>query len=218
MTATLQPAPATTGAVMRMSARSYDLLVWLLTLGREGSLRERMLAPAQLREGEAVLDVGCGTGTLAIAARRHVGARGMVRGIDPSPDMIARAERKARRRGAAVAFSVGIVEALPFPDASFDVILSTLMLHHLPRAAREQGMREVRRVLKPGGRVLAIDFGQGDEPERRGFIAHFHRHGGFDLARIVALLEETGFTVAARGGVGSNNLQYALGTRTGEGA
>ena len=212
MTETTTSAPATAGRIMRMSARKYDLLVWLLTLGRERRLRERMLALARLGAGESVLDVGCGTGTLAIAARRHVGAGGVVCGVDPSPEMIARANEKARRRGAAVDFRVGIVEDLPFADAKFDVVLSTLMLHHLPRELRERGMREVRRVLKPGGRVLAVDFGRGNEPERRGIIAHFHRHGGFDLASIVALLAESGFDVVESGGVGSNNLQYALGT------
>ena len=204
--------PATTGVVIRSHARWYDALVWLLTLGRERALRERMLALAGLRAGELVLDVGCGTGTLAIAARRAVGAGGTVCGIDPSPEMIARAEAKARRASAPIDFRVAVIEALPYPDAHFDVVLSTLMLHHLPRDVRERGAREMRRVLKPGGRVLAVDFGRGADAEKRGFIAHFHRHGGFDLHRIVALLEEAGLRVVESGAVGTNNLQFALAT------
>ena len=61
---------------------------------------------------------------------------------------------------------------------SFDVVLNTVMLHHLPRKTREQAMREMRRVLKPGGRLLAVDFG-GSSADGRGPLAHFHRHGHF---------------------------------------
>jgi ubiquinone/menaquinone biosynthesis C-methylase UbiE len=147
-------APATKGRVMRSSARFYDLMVWLLTLGRERPFRERLVELARLQPGESVLDVGCGTGTLAIAAKRRVGPTGVVHGIDASPEMIARATRKAKKAGVHVTFRTAVVEALPFPDRQLDVVLSTLMLHHLPRPTREQSAREIRRVLKPGGRVL----------------------------------------------------------------
>src|SRR5687768_2717271 len=150
--------PRTKGLVMHSQARYYDLLAWLLTLGREPAFRARLVDLARLKPGEAVLDVGCGTGTLAIAARQRVGAAGTVHGIDASPEMIAQARRKAMKAGIDVVFQSGIVEALPFPDAHFDVVLSTLMLHHLPRLVREQCAREMRRVLKPGGRLLAVDF------------------------------------------------------------
>src|SRR5690349_21042382 len=113
MTGSIQAAPATTGVVMRSHARWYDVLVWVLTLGRERALRERILALARLQIGDSILDVGCGTGTLAIAARRHVGDAGEVFGVDASPEMIARAVAKASRRRAAVDFRVGVVEALP---------------------------------------------------------------------------------------------------------
>lgn len=207
-----QHVPVTTGLVMRSHARWYDALVWALTLGRERAFRERILALASLRPGEAVLDVGCGTGTLAVAARRQVGPAGTVCGIDASPEMIARAKAKALGAFASIDFRLAAVEALPYPDAHFDVVLSTLMLHHLPRAAREQGVREMRRVLKPGGRVLAVDFGRGSAQEKRGLIAHFHRHGGVALRDIVALLEGAGLRVTDSGAVGTNGLQFALAT------
>src|SRR5262245_39034218 len=151
--------PATTGLVLHGTARFYDLMAWVFMLGRERVFREKVIDLARLKPGESVLDVGCGTGTLAIAAKRRVGSTGMVYGLDASPEMIVRAERKAKKERVEVVFKIGVVEALPFPDAHFDVVLSTLMLHHLPRKAREQCAREMRRVLKPSGRVLAVDFG-----------------------------------------------------------
>jgi ubiquinone/menaquinone biosynthesis C-methylase UbiE len=150
--------PSTTGVVVHGAAR-YDLLVWLVTLGRERVFREKVLHLARLEPGESVLDVGCGTGTLAITAKRHVGPPGTVHGMDASPQMIARAGKKARKAGVEVVFKNAVAEALPFPDAQFDVVMTTVMLHHLPRNARQQRAAEMRRVLKPGGRVLAVDFG-----------------------------------------------------------
>jgi ubiquinone/menaquinone biosynthesis C-methylase UbiE len=140
----------TTGRVLH-SAALYDVLAWLFLRGREGLFREKLLDLARLRAGETVLDVGCGTGTLAIAAKRRVGPSGAVRGIDASPAMIARATKKARTRGVEVVFQNAIVEALPHPDRYFDAVLSTLMLHHLPRNTRQRCAREMRRVLKPDG-------------------------------------------------------------------
>jgi ubiquinone/menaquinone biosynthesis C-methylase UbiE len=204
--------PATAGLVMRSHARWYDALVWVLTLGRERALRERILALAPPDAGDAVLDVGCGTGTLAIAAARRVGSSGRVCGIDPSPEMIGRATAKAQKAGVAVDFRLAVVEALPFPDGSFDLVLSTLMLHHLPRATREAAMRESRRVLKPGGRLLAVDFGRGDAAERRGLIAHFHRHGGLRLEDVAATVEGAGLRVTGRGAMGTGNLQFVVAT------
>src|SRR5437879_13713515 len=105
-------------------------------LGREGAFREKVLRLARLQPGEAVLDVGCGTGTLAIAAKRQVGPTGTVYGVDASPEMLARAGKKARKAGVEIFFKNGLVEALPFPDAHFAAVLSTVMLHQLPRRLR----------------------------------------------------------------------------------
>src|SRR5688572_23501400 len=121
--------PQTKGRVMHSEARYYDILAWMLTLGRERAFRERLVGLARVESGEAVLDVGCGTGTLAITAKRCVGAASAVYGIDASPEMIERAKRKAAKAGVQVTFQTAIVEALPFHGAQFDVVLSTLMLH-----------------------------------------------------------------------------------------
>src|SRR5215203_1722893 len=195
------PAPATKGRVLRDVARYYDLLAALLTLGRERAFRDRLVDLARIAPGEAVLDIGCGTGSLAIAAKQRVSATGIVHGVDASPEMIALAKRKAVSRGAEVVFHVAVVESLPFPDAYFDVVLSTLMLHHLPRTVREQCVHEMRRVLKPTGRVLAVDFSTPLR-HRRGLLHRMHRHGHVALEEIVALLNGAGLAVEESGAVG----------------
>ena len=199
-------APRTHGLRIDWAAR-YDLLAWLLTHGRERQLRERFIDLARLAAGNAVLDVGCGTGTLAIASTRHVAPTGVVCGIDASPAMISRARRKATRAGVDVDFRIAAAESLPFPDNRFDVVLSTLMLHHLPRKTRQQGAREIKRVLQLGGRVLAVDFGRGN---RRGLLSHFHRHGHVAVKDMVALFEDADLTVTTTGAVGMSDLNFVL--------
>jgi ubiquinone/menaquinone biosynthesis C-methylase UbiE len=199
--------PQPTGLVLHRAA-AYDLFVWLMSGGRESAFRDRILRLARLQPGEAVLDVGCGTGTLAIAAKRQVGAAGKACGIDASPEMLARARRKSRRAGMEVAFTEAPAQALPFPDASFDAVMTTVMLHHLPRPARAECAREIRRVLKPGGRVLVVDFAVSQE---KGLLAHLHqRHGHVKLDDIVALLGTAGLEVKESGAVGFRSLQFAL--------
>jgi len=200
--------PSTIGAVLHAAAL-YDLQVWLATLGREGTFREKVLGLARLQPGEAVLDVGCGTGTLAIAAKRQVGPTGTVYGIDASPEMLARAQKKARKAGVDVVLKNALAQALPFPNATFDAVLTTVMLHHLPRKARQQCAAEMRRVLKPGGRVLAVEFGLAAR-EQKGLLAHFHRHGHVKLSDIISLLSEAGLNIVESGAVELRDLQFVL--------
>jgi ubiquinone/menaquinone biosynthesis C-methylase UbiE len=200
------PIAHTHGLVIHWAAR-YDLLAWLFTRGREREFRERIVSLARLQRGESVLDIGCGTGTLALVATRHVGPTGEVQGIDASPEMIARARRKAAKTDAATRFQVAVAEELPFPDGRFDVVLSTLMLHHLPRATRQACAREVARVLKPNGRVLVVDFVR---TQRKGFLSHFHRHGHVVLDDVMTMFANNGLTVSASGPAGMRDLHFML--------
>jgi ubiquinone/menaquinone biosynthesis C-methylase UbiE len=194
-------------------AAQYDLLIKLVTLGREGAMRERMLDLARVAPGEFVLDIGCGTGTLAIAAKRRVGGAGTVDGIDASPEMIARARKKSKRvSGAAVVFRTALAESLPFDTSRFDVVLSTVMLHHLPRAVRAQAVQETRRVLKPGGRLLIVDFGKRMQGHG-GLMAHLHRHGRVSLAYLTMLVESASLSLVESGSVGIGTLIYVLASR-----
>lgn len=193
----------------------YDLKLLLASRGREGVFRRRQLDLARLEAGEAVLDVGCGTGTLAIAAARRAGATGAVTGVDPSAELLERARKKARRAHAGVAFVQSGGEELPFPDASFDLVLSSLVLHHLSHDALRSSAHEMHRVLKPEGRLLLVDM--GGEQRVDGTTMHAH-HGGpapFDLDRIAERLPHIGFTVVETGPIDSGmrrleRLRYIL--------
>jgi ubiquinone/menaquinone biosynthesis C-methylase UbiE len=140
----------------------YDLMGWFcdtfLFRGKLRELRVRTATLAQLQPGEQVLDVGCGTGTLAMEVARRVGRAGRVAGVDPGTEQIARARSKAARRNVPIEFQIGVIEQLAFPDQTFDVVLSTLMMHHLPAGLKRQGLAEIARVLKPGGRLVIADF------------------------------------------------------------
>ena len=203
-----------TSGIVLHSPVLYDFTVWLAFLGKEHAFRDKVLQLARLRKGESVLDVGCGTGTLAIAAKLSAGPEAAVYGIDASPEMLVKAEQKARKAGAQVLFKNGLAEALPFPDAQFDLVLSTVMLHHLPRKARFQCANEIRRVLKPSGRVLAVDF-EGFSEQKRSFLSHFHRpHGHVREQDIVALFTEAGLKTVESGPVGMRDLHFVLAERS----
>lgn len=198
------------GAVLH-SPVLYDAALWLAFRGRERQFRRRVLELSGLRAGESVLDVGCGTGTLAILAKATVGRSGMVCGVDPSPEMVERACFKAVRAGVEIRFENAAAQALPFPDSSFDLALSTMMLHHLGSAARRELAAELRRVVRPDGRALIVDFAEA-AAKRRGLKGHLrHRHGHVDPTEIVGLLQDAGFHSVDSGAVGIKDMHFALG-------
>jgi ubiquinone/menaquinone biosynthesis C-methylase UbiE len=140
-----------------ISSKFYDRFN---SLGGFGvAFRKRVVDEALLKAGESVLDCGCGTGTLAVTAKREVGAKGRVCGLDISKDQLDVARRKIKQENLEIEFCEGSIDELPFPDKSFDAIFSTLMLHHVPRRVKMGAFREMRRVLKPGGRIVIADFG-----------------------------------------------------------
>jgi len=156
-------APQTKGKVIRW-ARWYDLSSKLLTFGRDKAIRKKALELAAIRPGEKVLDVGCGTGTLAIGASDLTGETGEVHGVDPSPEMIDVAQRKAARSGRRVRFETGVIEALPYPDGEFDLVLSrggdfsgVYVIDHLGRKAT--ALQFGSRGLTPNVETSTILFG-----------------------------------------------------------
>src|SRR5262245_55017283 len=133
----------------------YDPFTRLL--GVAASLRQ-LAAQAELAPGQTVLDLGCGTGSLSLTAARAQPGIALT-GLDPDPKALARARRKAERAGVALALEQGFGDALPFPDRSFDRVLSSFMFHHLESDEKPRVLREVRRVLRPGGSFHMVDFG-----------------------------------------------------------
>jgi ubiquinone/menaquinone biosynthesis C-methylase UbiE len=199
------------GHVLRSHVRLYDVLARLLTWRQRTTVHERIAELAELKPGERVLDVGCGTGSLALAAKAIVGDSGAVNGIDASVEMIERARDKARARLIRAEFEIATVESLPFPDCSFDAAFSTLMMHHLPRPVRRLCVQEMARVLRPGGRVLVVDF-QASSRTRGGWLAGLHRHGAVPADEIHDLIAGAGFAIVRSGEVGIAGLHFTLAT------
>lgn len=170
----------------------YDPLVKLLGFDR---LRMLLLDQAALRPGDRVLDIGCGTGTFVVLIKRLYPSVD-VAGLDPDPKALGRARRKAERAGVPIRFDQGSADALPYPDAAFDRVFSSMMFHHLPAEVKDGALQEARRVLKPSGRLEFLDFA-GHEPGGHGILAHlFHAHALLREnadARILERMERAGF-------------------------
>jgi ubiquinone/menaquinone biosynthesis C-methylase UbiE len=152
----LEPVPETRGMTLNWAAPFYDRWCPMIGLGR--SFRVETLRHAALQSGERVLEVGCGTGVLTRLAAEAVGPTGRAIGIDPAFRMIALARENAARMGSQADFRLAAIENLPFNNESFDGVLASLMIHHLPPDVKRAGLREVYRVLRPGGRLVVADF------------------------------------------------------------
>ena len=132
------------------------MFVEVFFLGRRRATFQALIAAAGVQPGQRVLDVGCGTGYFERLLAPAVGPDGLVVCIDPSPEMVTYASRKAGRF-ANCQFQLGTAEALGFPAEQFDVVVSSLVLHHLPEDLRMPALREMRRVLRPGGKLLVAE-------------------------------------------------------------
>jgi ubiquinone/menaquinone biosynthesis C-methylase UbiE len=161
-------------------ARYYDLIMFFLTLGREKKLRQITLDLAQIKPGDKILEIGCGTGTLTLAIKERVGTTGEAKGIDIAPEMAEIATCKAARKGADVNIQVGSIEKIPFPENRFDKVLCSFMIFHMPEEVRLKGLKEIYRVLKSGGRLFILD---GESKDKR-----------YDLRELAPILKSDSFT------------------------
>ena len=149
------------------------------------------VAEADLQPGQRILEIGCGTGNLALLVKRlHPDVE--VVGLDPDPKALARARRKADHAGLAVQLDQGFSQELPYPDSCFDGAFSSFMFHHLDLDTKAATLRETRRVLKPRGSLHLLDFGG----HSHGWLARLF-HSSHELEdnaehRVVALMREAG--------------------------
>ena len=146
----------------------YDPLVrWTL---RESTFKRHLVKQAGIDRGHRVLDLGCGTGTLTLLIKSHY-PKAEVFGLDADPKVLAVARAKAAKAGLIVRLDHGMAFELPYPDASFDRVISSLLFHHLTREKKERTLKEVFRVLRQGGELHVADWGKARNwPMRVAFL------------------------------------------------
>jgi ubiquinone/menaquinone biosynthesis C-methylase UbiE len=125
---------------------------------RESAFRQRFLEQADIDRNHHVLDLGCGTGTMAILIRQRR-PESLIVGVDGDPKVLDIARRKAAKASLSIQFDESLAERLPYPEETFDRVLSSFVLHHLTRDGKLEALREVHRVIKPGGSFHLADFG-----------------------------------------------------------
>ncbi len=204
----------TSGAVLHQ-AGGYDLPSRLMGMGINGSNSRMLVEMAGIRAGDRVLDVGCGTGSLTLTAAKAAGASGAACGVDASQEMIAAARKKALASGIQAAFEMGLIERLPYPEASFDVVINRLVIHHLPGDLKLKGFTEILRVLKPGGRLFIADFKPPANPLLAHLVLALVGHGMMqsDISGMPAMLQAVGFSNVVSGPTRSALLAFVSGKK-----
>lgn len=138
------------------NARSYELFANVMFFGQRGRSFRRVVELADVRSGDRVLDVGCGTGFVTRLAARAAAPDGEVIGVDPSPPVLDYARRVTK--AANCSYRTGVAQELDLPDESFDLVLTSLAIHHIPEHLRATAFTEMHRVLRPGGRLMVAEF------------------------------------------------------------
>jgi len=171
----------------------YDLMTRLMGADQA---RRGLLDQAQVRPGHRILDIGCGTGSLLIQLKRLYPGTDVV-GLDPDPKALARANRKAADAAVSIQFDQGFGDELPYPNASFDRVLSSLMFHHVPTDEKTKTVRAIRHVLKPGGEFHMLDF-EGPEKGAHGILSRLlhsnQRLKDNSESRVLHFMTEAGFS------------------------
>jgi SAM-dependent methyltransferase len=166
------------------------------------SIQWQLVAQAGIAPGQTVLEIGAGTGSVLLLAKRAVGSATVV-GLDPDAQALDVARHRAARERLDLRLDHGYADRLPYPDGSVDRVLSAFMLHHLPGPEKATALREAHRVLTPGGSLHVVDL-NGQRPGAVGRVLHRrHEHAppgraGFaSVEEVVALMREAGFADAA---------------------
>jgi ubiquinone/menaquinone biosynthesis C-methylase UbiE len=171
------------------------------------TMRQRLWRPllverARTAGARRILDLGCGTGAMAIALARDLSAAKVI-GIDGDPAVLRRARAKAAKLGVELELHEALADAIPLADESVDCVISTLVFHHLPAEVKRGALVEARRVLTPGGRLLICDVGRSQDPVMRAVFFLVQLLDGFETTRenvkgkLPQLVAESGFNDVA---------------------
>lgn len=191
--------------------RLYDPVLALTMRERTFRARLRVQVVAGLSAGATVVDVGCGTGTFAIALAAGEPAVD-VTGVDGDAEALRRA--KAKPGAERVEWRLGLADALPLDDGMTDRVVMSLVLHHLAPATRSAALREAVRILRPGGRLHVADLGRPSDPAMRAAFLLVRLMDGFDrtrdhaAGRLPALLTDAGLAIVEH----HDSLRTAWGT------
>jgi ubiquinone/menaquinone biosynthesis C-methylase UbiE len=191
--------------------RLYDPVVRLTS--REGRFKELLVDQAAPAPGQRILDLGCGTGTLALQVKQREPGAELI-GLDADPEMLAQARRKAEQAGVELELTEGFSTELPYEDASFDRVLSTLFFHHLDPEPKRQTAREIARVLRKGGELHVADWGKPSDPVMAAAFLGIRMLDGFENTAdnvhgdLPAIFEEAGLARAEQ----TDRLRTILGT------
>jgi ubiquinone/menaquinone biosynthesis C-methylase UbiE len=192
--------------------RLYDLLGHFFWTGRKRRVYRQLAAKSGVRAGDRVLDVGCGTGYFTRIMAQAVGPDGRAQGVDPSQDALARSRQLTRSTNCT--FAQGQAENLDIPTGSIDVVVTTMMIHHLPEQTRPQAITEMLRVLRPGGQVLLADFRPPTNPLLRRLIhplvSPAMQHN--PVNRLESILRDAGFKPVTTGDI-QPWIHYATATK-----
>lgn len=195
----------------------YDATVWLMSCGREKAIRKETIKLAFLKSGDRILEVGCGTGSLTIEAKKAAGPSGEVQGIDAAPEMIEVARKKALKAGLDIGFKVGLMEQIPFDDDYFDGVLCSFMIFHMSCDSRRKGFGEIYRTLKPNGTLLIVDIEPPSNPFLKGILTlvlsnRMLQHG---VSELKPLMRNAGLQSIERGISQFKMLGYMRGKKRG---
>lgn len=174
----------------------YD---WVMGAAGGHHYMSTLIEQARFEHGHRVLDVACGTGTLAILIKRKYSAIDMI-ALDCDEQMLSRGEQKAVLMNAGLQFDLAFAEKLPYPDSCFDRVVSSLFFHHLIWENKMRVAGEILRVLKPGGELHVMDWGHARNWLMRVLFLPVQWLDGIDntrdnvSGRLIELFELAGFS------------------------
>jgi len=158
---------------MEKMVYTYDKYMKRITFGREDQLRKMTIDLSGVKKGDSVLEIGCATGSLTLAAKRQAGPRGNVSAIDIIPGMIEVSREKAEQARLDIDFKLASMDNLPFADSQFDVVICSFMIFHMSEKVRNKGIEEIYRVLKPNGTWLVLDISLPTKSWSRSLLKFF---------------------------------------------